>query len=110
VFDSDALLQRVLGDRELARQVIHEFVRSAPEQFGMMERRLVEGSARAAGFQAHALKAAATTVSADALSATAQEMERAAAAGDLATVRQGLARALGEFERFKSAARTAGLA
>ena len=110
VFDSDALLQRVLGDRELARQVIHEFVRSAPEQFGMMERRLVEGSARAAGFQAHALKGAATTVSADALSATAQEMERAAAAGDLATVRQGLARALGEFERFKSAARTAGLA
>ena len=62
----------------------------------------------ARALQAHALKGAAATVSAEGLRAIALAMERAGAAGQLDQCGELLPRAVEEFERFKSALEQAG--
>jgi len=108
VFDSAAFFERVLEDRELGEEVLREFVGHVPLQLGRLERTMVDANAAGARAQAHSLRGAATTVSADRLSAIAREMERAAGAGELTIVGDYLARAIEEFERFKGALRAAG--
>jgi HPt (histidine-containing phosphotransfer) domain-containing protein len=61
-----------------------------------------EADATGARSYAHALKGSAGSVSAVGLRAIAQEMERAAAAGELGRFGELLPRAFEEFERLKS--------
>ena len=108
VFDSGAFLDRVLEDRQLAEEILKEFVGHVPVQLGRLDQAMADANAAGARAQAHSLRGAATTVSADRLSAVARDMERAAGAGELTIVGDCLARAIEEFERFKGAVRAAG--
>jgi PAS domain S-box-containing protein len=108
IFDAEALLGRLMGDRELAGAVLKGFLENVPSQLDNLRRRLDEADAAATRSQAHALKGAAATVSAVGLHAIALALERAGSAGRLDHCGELLPRAVEEFERFKSALEGAG--
>jgi HPt (histidine-containing phosphotransfer) domain-containing protein len=102
VFDGDSLLQRLLGDRELACAVLAGFVQDAPFQLMQLHARLVEEDTAKIQLQAHNLKGSAATVGAEALRAIALSIETSAAASQLDPCRDLLPFAINEFERFKA--------
>jgi PAS domain S-box-containing protein len=101
VFNVEALLRRLMGDRKLAGTVLRGFLRDVPSQLNNLRARLDEADAPGARLQAHALKGAAATVAAESLCAIALAIERAGAAGQLDPCGELLPRAVEEFERFK---------
>jgi PAS domain S-box-containing protein len=108
VFDEQALLRRLMGDRKLAGIVLKGFLQDAPEQLENLRRRLDHADAQGARAQAHMLKGAAATVAAQDLRAIALAIETAGSACDLDHCGKLLPRAFQEFERFKSALNLAG--
>ena len=102
VFDPQALLRRLMGDRQLAVTVLQGFLQNAPSQLHELRVRLDKADAPGARLQAHALKGAAATVAAEGLRAIALAMERAGSAGKLDQCAELLPRVVEEFERFKS--------
>jgi CheY-like chemotaxis protein/HPt (histidine-containing phosphotransfer) domain-containing protein len=102
VFDSEALLQRLMGDRQLAGIVIRGFVDDFPAWLKNLRQHFEEANGPGICLQAHALKGSAATVSANSLSAVARDMERAATAGELDHCSELLPRTAEEFERFKT--------
>jgi CheY-like chemotaxis protein/HPt (histidine-containing phosphotransfer) domain-containing protein len=108
VFNPEALLRRLMGDREVASVVLRGFLENAPSQLDNLRRRLDEADAPAARLQAHKLKGSAATVAAEGLHAIALAMERAGAAGQMDSCRGLLPGAVEEFERFKHAVERTG--
>ena len=72
-----------MGDRQLAGSVVKGFLEGAPSQLHNLRARLDEADRPGARLQAHALKGAAATVSAEGLHAVALAIEQAGAAGQL---------------------------
>jgi signal transduction histidine kinase/FixJ family two-component response regulator len=108
IFDSEALLRRLMGDRELAGVVIKGFLGEVPLQLDNLRKRFDEADENGARLQAHTLHGSAATVSAGDLRAIARELERTAAAGQLDRFGELLPRAAEEFERLKSTLQSAG--
>jgi len=108
IFDPEALLKRLMGDRRLAGVVVNGFLGGFPSQMSNLRERFAERDGPGARVQAHTLRGSAATVSAVALCDIALEMERAAAAGHLDGFGELLPRAAEEFERFKSALKEGG--
>ena len=108
VFDDQALVRRLMGDRQLAGRVLKSFLGDVPSQLDNLRRRLADADSAGARSQAHMLKGAAATAGADALRAIAQEMERAGTDGELDHCLEALPRAWQKFEEFKSAVEEAG--
>jgi CheY-like chemotaxis protein len=107
-FDSEALLNRLMGDRQVAGMIVKGFLEDVPSQLDELRKRLVEADAPGARLLAHALKGSAATVSAGSLQAVALRMERPAGAGELDHFGELLVRAAQEFERLKGALVEAG--
>jgi PAS domain S-box-containing protein len=107
-FDGQALLGRLMGDRQLACKVLQGFLLDVPSQLQNLRQRLEESDAPGARRQAHALKGAAATVSAQDLRAIALAIEQSGAAGELDQCNELLPRAIDEFERFKNTLERAG--
>jgi CheY-like chemotaxis protein/HPt (histidine-containing phosphotransfer) domain-containing protein len=82
VFNPEELLARLMGDKGLASKIIAGFLTDAPKQMGILKSRLDAGDAHGARLQAHALKGAAATVSAEALRVLCFDAQEAAAAGE----------------------------
>jgi CheY-like chemotaxis protein/HPt (histidine-containing phosphotransfer) domain-containing protein len=108
IFDETELLERLMGDRSIARKVIAGFLQDAPSQLRRLGERLQEGDAEGARRQAHTLKGAAATVSAGGLRAIAYQMEQTAQAGELKRAASLLPRLEEEFEQLKAALRDLG--
>ena len=108
VFDSGAFLKRLMGDRTLAVRIIQAFLGEVPSQLIKLQKRLDEADAKGAHLQAHTLQGSAATVSAVGLRTIGQEMERAAADGQLDRFGKLLPQAVEEFERLKSTLRKDG--
>jgi len=108
VFDGDALLRRLMGDRDLATTILRGFLDNFPSQLNNLRQRLDEADAPGFKMQAHALKGAAATVAAEDLRAIALAMEQSSKAAQLDRCGELLPRAVEEFERFKSALEQAG--
>ncbi len=113
IFDADALLDRLMGDRDFAGIVIAGFLEDVPQQLVALKAHIVQGDAPAAHRQAHTLKGAAATVSALAVRASAADIEQFCSVGDLrraAALMPSLERQVGEYatasSRFDSTART----
>ena len=83
VFNQEDLLARLMGDQGLASKVIAGFLDDVPRQLRTLKNKLEEGDAAGRRLQAHALKGAAATVSAEALRALCSEAQEAAAAREL---------------------------
>jgi len=109
VFHEEALLGRLMNDRQLAGTIMKGFLSDFPSQLEKLRHRLDEADVPGAGLQAHLLKGAAATVAADSLSAVALEMECEGKAGRLDRVSALLPRAVEEFQHLKSTVEHAGL-
>ncbi len=108
-FNEQALLQRLMGDRELAGIILHGFLEHAPSQLENLRDRIAAADAYGAKSEAHAIKGAAATVAAEGLQALAVALERAGGSGELIECSGLLPRMLEEFERFKGALQRSGL-
>ncbi len=102
-FDENLLLERLMGDEELAGQIVRRFVQDFPTQLENLRRHVGEGDAAKARLQAHAIKGAAANISAESLRAVAESTEHAAAAGLLDRCNACVPRMSDEFERFRNA-------
>jgi len=89
-FDAQSLIERLLGDRELARSVAEGFVADLPQLLAGLERHVAAGDPAAAGRQAHAIKGAAANVGAESINALAYALEQAGQAGELDPFREAL--------------------
>ena len=79
VFDYDALLQRLMGNRPAAQRVTQAFLQAAPSQLANLREHLAARDAASARRDAHTLKGSAATISALALREVAVAAEQAAA-------------------------------
>ena len=110
VFSEETLLQRLMGDRDLARLVLAGFLKDLPEQVTALRMSLASRDAHTAGRHAHQLVGAAGTVGADRLSTMALQMQHVAVAGDLFAFSGLLGHLEREVELFERTLRTAGWA
>jgi len=88
VFDRDGLLNRILGDLDLAKALGEVFREEIQEQIRSMKILVDKNDAPGVERIAHTIKGAAGNICGHALHAFARRLESAAAAGDLALVRQ----------------------
>jgi PAS domain S-box-containing protein len=102
VFDAAALLNRLMGDRQLASTIVQGFLQDFPSQLNTLRQRFNEADRPGVRRQAHTLKGSAAAVSANRLSAIALKMEQAASAADLDDFGELLPRAAEEFEQLKA--------
>jgi PAS domain S-box-containing protein len=102
VFDAEALLRRLRGDRRLAGIVVKGFLDDMPTQLNNLRKVLDGADARGTRSHAHTLKGAAATVSAEGLREVAVAIGRAGDAGQWDLCGKLLPQAEEEFERFKS--------
>jgi CheY-like chemotaxis protein/HPt (histidine-containing phosphotransfer) domain-containing protein len=100
-FNVDALLHRLMGDRQLAGIAIKGFVEDFPNQLDNLRKRIREADAGGIRVQAHALQGAAGTVGADGLQAAARSLESAGTSGQMERCTELLPSVVEEFERFK---------
>jgi PAS domain S-box-containing protein len=107
-FNPEALLRRLMGDRQLAGTVLRGFLHEVPAQLNNLRARLDAADVPGTRLQAHALKGAAATVEAECLQAVALAMEHADNNAQLDRCGELLPRAVEEFERFKKAVETGG--
>ncbi len=84
IFDVDALLQRLGGDRAFLQELVQVFVTSMEERVVALLSAVNRGDAEAVAAEAHGIKGAAANVDAHALSAAAATLEKSARLGTLA--------------------------
>jgi HPt (histidine-containing phosphotransfer) domain-containing protein len=75
-FEEAVLLDRVLGDQEIARQAVTAFLEDAPKHMRMLEAGLRSGNPAQVREHAHALKGSAGNIGMAALSRSASDMEQ----------------------------------
>ena len=103
VFLAYALLDRLAGDRELARNIAVDFLKDIPQRIEALQGCVDAGDAEGAGREAHTIKGACATVGGVSSTEAALVLERAGRARDLDAVRAGVAGLRCQFERLKKA-------
>jgi HPt (histidine-containing phosphotransfer) domain-containing protein len=87
VFDRSNVLLRLEGDDKLAQIVFAEFLEDIPRQIQALKDLVKNGDASGSARQAHAIRGACASVGGEVLRKVATEMENAADAGDLVSVK-----------------------
>ncbi len=82
IFDEKEFLERLMGDKDLARLMISGFLIDTPEQIRSFKEKLRDKNAAGVKLLSHTIKGAAATLSARALSQKAAEIEKAAKSND----------------------------
>jgi len=103
VWDPAVMLERVLGDEDLARRILERFREDIPRQIQVLKDFLEAGDASSVERQAHTIKGVAANVGGEALRAVAFEMEKASRAGDLNAAKGRMAELESQFERLRQA-------
>jgi HPt (histidine-containing phosphotransfer) domain-containing protein len=103
VFDKTSLMQRLMGDEELAHTVISGFIDDIPDQIQALKNYLKTGDMHGAERQAHTIKGASANIGGEALRAVALEMEKNGKNGDLPAVQACMDDLEAQFERLKKA-------
>jgi len=91
----------MMGDEDLGRIIVETFLSDIPVQIESLGELLEKEDIAGVRRQAHTVKGAAANVCAEALKDLAIEMEQAAAAGNLSSVRADMDRLHREFDRVK---------
>jgi len=81
VWDKDAMMERLMGDEELARKIIGVFIEDISAQIEKLGQFIESGDMEGVELQAHTIKGAAANVGGDALQQIACSIERAGEAG-----------------------------
>jgi CheY-like chemotaxis protein/HPt (histidine-containing phosphotransfer) domain-containing protein len=108
VFDRKGMLVRLMGDEDLANQVIEGFLDDIPRQIQRLKGFLESDDALAAQRQAHTIKGASANIGGERLREAAFQVERAARDGDLVAARSLITEIDLQFGRLKEAIRRQG--
>jgi len=103
IFDKASLLDRLMGDEELANEIIGGFLKDIPHLFTALKEALDNGDAPSVQLQAHTIKGAFANVGGEALRDTAFKIEKAGEAGDLETLKACMPELEAQFDRLKEA-------
>jgi CheY-like chemotaxis protein/HPt (histidine-containing phosphotransfer) domain-containing protein len=103
IFDRESLLDRLMGDEELANEILGEFLEDVPRNVTALKEALDNGDAPSIQFQAHTIKGQSANVGGEALCKTAFEIEKAGESGDLETVKARMTELEAQFARLKQA-------
>ena len=101
-FSLDQLHESCGDDPELEREVLEEFLSTAPELLARVERSITGGDPGQLAEAAHTLRGSSRTVGAQALGAACEELETLGRNNALAAARVALARAEGELTRIRA--------
>ena len=103
IFDKASLLDRLMGDKELANEILAGFLEDVPRKFSALKEAIEKRDASSVMREAHTLKGASADVGGKALLETTLEIEKAGEAGDLETVKACMPELETQFERLKEA-------
>ena len=102
-FNESALLERVMGDKNLVRIITDAFLEDIPKQIEALGGFLSTGDAKGVERQAHTIRGAAAAVSGEGLMKVALELELEGEAGDLGTATATFTELRNRFGRLKKA-------
>jgi PAS domain S-box-containing protein len=102
IFLETILLDRLDGDRELARNIAIEFLKDMPKRIDALQANLDSDHAEVVEREAHTIKGASAIVGGEALRELAGTVEAAGKIGDLNTVRATVAELRLRFEQLKT--------
>ena len=83
IFDRAGLLSRLDGDADFLDELLKTFLDNAPQRVAALEQAIASGSVPEVRLITHTIRGAAANLGASRLQAAADELERAAEAGDL---------------------------
>ena len=105
VWRKDELLNRLLGDEEMTREILEAFLEDIPREIDSLTAAVAVGNTPTVELLAHTIKGAAGNVGSEGLRSAAFEMESAAKKGDLSGAQALLKSIRQEFEHLKAAIR-----
>ena len=103
IWDREILIERLLGDEEMAREIVEGFLEDIPQQMKLLTDSLRKGDAAAVRDRAHSIKGAAASIQAESMRSAAFEVEKAGAAGDVDAMRSHFAEMEHAFDLVKKA-------
>jgi CheY-like chemotaxis protein/HPt (histidine-containing phosphotransfer) domain-containing protein len=103
VLDMAGFLQRLMGDTSLARTIMDGFLGDAPRQLELLSKSITAGNFREIEDNAHRIKGASACVGAQAMSAVALAIEKAANTADRSSMETRLAELDSQFASLKEA-------
>ena len=103
IFNEASLLDRLMGDRSLARVIIRGFLDDVPQQIATLEEFLEKCDDIGVERQAHSIRGAAAVVGGDSLVQMATEIEHAGHRGDLKKVGDFVSELRNRFEQLEKA-------
>jgi PAS domain S-box-containing protein len=109
-FDEAALMKRLMGNRQLAGKVVRAFLDTVPAQLARLREYIALRDGAAARREAHTLKGASASISAESLRQAALEAEHAAEAEQWDRAADIAPRMEVQLERFRVAIASSGLA
>jgi len=105
VWRKDELLNRLLGDEEMTREILEAFLEDIPREIDSLAAAVAVGNTPTVELLAHTIKGAAGNVGSEGLRSAAFEMESAAKKGYLSGAQALLKSIRQEFEHLKAAIR-----
>ena len=103
VLDMAGFLERLGGNKSLARKVLDGYLGDVPRQLQLLSKSIAAGNFREIEDHAHRLKGATASVGGEAMRAVALGMEKAASAGDSAGMETRMAELDAQFAYLKEA-------
>lgn len=83
VFDWNGLLYRLMGDEDLAKEIVDDFMKDIPNKLNALKEALNKGDALLIKKEAHMMKGASGNIGAVAMQEIAEQIEIAGKAEDL---------------------------
>ena len=102
-FDEEEILERLMGDQNMARDVILLFLRQLPGQISELRKHVDRSDADAAAGLAHLIRGAAANVAATGIRKTAQDIESTAKAGKWEALPGAVQKLEGHADQFQKA-------
>jgi HPt (histidine-containing phosphotransfer) domain-containing protein len=107
VFDREGLMNRIMGDEDLARTIVEAFLTDMPKQIEKLKANVAAGDSSLAWQQAHLIRGTAASFGGIALQRDANAMELAGKTGDLEMLRSLMPQLEDQFESLKKSLKKA---
>ena len=108
IFDESLLLERMLGDHAVTREIFERFLEDTPLRIEALQAHLETGDVAGADLEAHSIKSSAANVGGPGLVRVAREMESSGRSGDLESIRMRMPELQEQFRLLKEAIEAAG--
>ncbi len=102
VFDEITFLDRIMNDKELAREILTVFLGTIPEKLALIQNEILSGNNEKIAKTAHAIKGTAANTGCPTLSGTAAELEKAGNQDDRETINRLFPELKKQFEQVRA--------